>query len=215
MRYEGHLRLACTPVQHTFRVRDWWCAGRASTASGNHNGVDLVCPEGTPIVAPCRARVLDCGFETNPAGNWVRLVAESPTYAWKLYFAHMQRPSSVAGLVPANGWVKAGDIIGYVGHTGGTDVNHTHFQVWEALRSDPNRSFNLINMYYPVLGVSTAAGEDGVSRRPLGPSSPPGLFDTAWAAMLAVRDAHIRGGKRYDVVDPVTGRCGCDHPSCK
>lgn len=214
MRYDGHLKLAGCPVSHRFRMKDWWCAGRGSTASGNHNGVDLVCPEGSGILAPVNAWVMGFGFEASPAGHWLLLGAESTNWKWHIYFAHMQRPALVASLARTNGRVQAGEPIGVVGHTGGTDLSHLHFQVWEQRKGQPGRG-DLINMYYPLLGVSTPVGGDYVTRTPVLPDAPAGLHEAAWAAMLAIRHQHIMEGKDYKIVDPVTGRCQCDHPSTK
>lgn len=83
-----------------------------------HEGVDMMSPLGTPLVA------VVAGFakmKTNKlGGNVVGLTGADGNY---YYYAHL---SDWAG--PSRD-VQAGEIIGYVGHTGDTAANHLHFEI--------------------------------------------------------------------------------------
>jgi len=84
-----------------------------------HQGIDMIAPYGTPIYAAQSGRYED---DYNTLGGMSAEVwASNGDYT---YYAHM---SSRAGI--GNGaTVSAGTVIGYVGHTGDTVVNHLHFE---------------------------------------------------------------------------------------
>lgn len=107
--------MAC-PVAGPHAFADTWGAPRSGGRS--HEGVDMISPGGTPLVAAATGSVL---FKTNAlGGNAVWLSASDGT---KYYYAHL---SAWEG---SNRPVSKGDIIGYVGATGNTDVEHLHFEV--------------------------------------------------------------------------------------
>ena len=82
-----------------------------------HQGIDLIAAHGTPIVAvaPGNARSassvlggLGVVLEHDSGGDWT-------------FYAHLSSYAAV-------GRVSAGTVIGYVGSTGDTTVNHLHFE---------------------------------------------------------------------------------------
>ncbi|MEO8266960.1 MAG: peptidoglycan DD-metalloendopeptidase family protein [Ilumatobacteraceae bacterium] len=83
-----------------------------------HEGVDMMSPYGTPLVA------VVSGFAnmrtTNLGGNSISLAGDDGN---RYFYAHL---SSWEG--PSRG-VAAGEVIGYVGHTGDTTANHLHFEI--------------------------------------------------------------------------------------
>jgi murein DD-endopeptidase MepM/ murein hydrolase activator NlpD len=107
--------LVC-PVAGTNAFGDTW--GDARPGGRHHEGVDMISPFGTPVVA-----IAD-GFATmhvtSLGGNSIGLKATDGTY---YFYAHL---SSWVGPSRA---VHAGEVIGHVGHTGDTTVNHLHFEV--------------------------------------------------------------------------------------
>lgn len=107
--------LAC-PIAGPRSFADTWGAPRSGGRS--HEGVDMMSPGGTPLVAMEAGRV---EFKTNTlGGNTVRLYGASGT---RYYYAHL---SSWEG---SSRPVAKGDVIGYVGKTGNTSANHLHLQV--------------------------------------------------------------------------------------
>ncbi|MFB3737908.1 MAG: murein hydrolase activator EnvC [Candidatus Velamenicoccus archaeovorus] len=81
-----------------------------------HQGIDMIAPYGTPVVA-----VQPGTAEAHPntlGGNAV--IVYGPGGDWT-YYAHL---SSYGQL----GAVGVGTVIGYVGSTGDTNVNHLHFE---------------------------------------------------------------------------------------
>lgn len=83
-----------------------------------HEGVDMMSPYGTPLVA------VVAGFATmkttNLGGNSISLAGDDGN---RYFYAHL---SSWEG--PSRS-VAAGEVIGYVGHTGDTTANHLHFEI--------------------------------------------------------------------------------------
>lgn len=107
--------LAC-PVAGAVGFSDTW--GAARTGGRSHEGVDMVAAGGTPLVA---VEAGTANFRTNGlGGNTVSLQGASGT---RYYYAHL---SAWEG---SSRPVSRGEVIGYVGKTGNTTVNHLHLQV--------------------------------------------------------------------------------------
>ena len=83
-----------------------------------HQGIDLISPAGTPIVAAHPGVVSHSSSSSGGIQAYVR--APSGTYT---FYAHLSGYSS------ASGSVGAGTVIGYVGSTGNAgSTNHLHFE---------------------------------------------------------------------------------------
>ncbi|MGB3733800.1 MAG: M23 family metallopeptidase [Ilumatobacter sp.] len=107
--------LAC-PVAGPRAFADTWGAARSGGRS--HQGVDVISPGGTPLVAMESGRV---EFKSNGlGGQTLRLYGASGT---RYYYAHL------SGYEGGNRPVNKGDVVGYVGRTGNTTTNHLHLQI--------------------------------------------------------------------------------------
>jgi murein DD-endopeptidase MepM/ murein hydrolase activator NlpD len=107
--------LAC-PVAGPRAFADTW--GAARSGGRRHQGVDIISPSGTPLVAMESGRI---EFKSNRlGGQTVRLYGGSGT---RYYYAHL------SGYAGGNRSVDKGDVIGYVGRTGNTTTNHLHLQI--------------------------------------------------------------------------------------
>ena len=82
-----------------------------------HEGIDMISPYGTPIVAVHSGNAVQT--PNSLGGNAVIVYHDGGSDF--TYYAHM---SSYG----ASGHVGAGQVIGYVGSTGDTNVNHLHFE---------------------------------------------------------------------------------------
>jgi murein DD-endopeptidase MepM/ murein hydrolase activator NlpD len=104
------------PVAGPRAFADTWGAARSGGRS--HEGVDMMSPQGTPLVA------VESGYvqfkTTRLGGNSVWLNGGSGT---RYFYAHL---SAWEG---SSRNVSRGEVIGYVGHTGNTTANHLHFEV--------------------------------------------------------------------------------------
>ena len=88
---------------------------------GDHRGIDIAVPYGTPIHA-VRAGVV---IKSSPwVNSWGEYVAINHGDGMTTLYAHMSRRAIEAGAV-----VNQGDIIGYVGSTGFSSGNHLHLEV--------------------------------------------------------------------------------------
>ncbi len=104
------------PVAGPRAFGDTWGAARSGGRS--HEGVDMMSPGGTPLVAVESGSVQ---FKTTRlGGNSVWLNGNSGT---RYFYAHL---SAWEG---SSRSVSRGEVIGYVGATGNTTANHLHFEV--------------------------------------------------------------------------------------
>ncbi|WP_125099011.1 peptidoglycan DD-metalloendopeptidase family protein [Leucobacter chromiireducens] len=89
----------------------------------NHTGIDLATGCGTPIVAAASGTVGMAYWDPYGGGNMVTV--NHPT-GWQTRYAHMQSWAAVG----AGQQVSAGQVIGYVGTTGGASTGcHLHFEM--------------------------------------------------------------------------------------
>jgi murein DD-endopeptidase MepM/ murein hydrolase activator NlpD len=104
------------PVAGPRAFGDTWGAARSGGRS--HEGVDMMSPAGTPLVA------VESGYAqfktTSLGGNSVWVNGNSGT---RYFYAHL---SAWEG---SSRNVSQGEVIGYVGATGNTTANHLHFEV--------------------------------------------------------------------------------------
>lgn len=103
-----------------------------------HQGVDLACAEGTPVLAAMDGVVFAAGRSAS-YGNYVRVI--HPDGAETLY-AHLQYLYARTGQV-----VGAGEVLGTAGQTGRATGPHLHFELlYRAVRYDPSELLGLEEM---------------------------------------------------------------------
>lgn len=88
-----------------------------------HNGIDIVAPEGTPIVAAGAGTVLFVGWLVD-GGNTIVIGHQGGYYT---YYKHNLR-----NIVVENQTVEQGEVIGYLGNSGLKSFGpHLHFEIWK------------------------------------------------------------------------------------
>lgn len=104
------------PVAGPNAFGDTWGAPRPGGRT--HQGVDMMSPSGTPLIAVVAGSVT---MKTNALGG--NVVWLNGADGNRYYYAHL---SSWEG---GSREVAAGEVVGYVGHTGNTTANHLHFEI--------------------------------------------------------------------------------------
>lgn len=104
------------PIAAPYAFADTWGAPRSG--GRRHQGVDMISPTGTPIIAVESGTV--SVSQNRLGGNALWLSGNSGT---KYYYAHL---SSYA---TGGGSVSQGQVLGYNGQTGNAGTPHLHFQV--------------------------------------------------------------------------------------
>lgn len=86
-----------------------------------HNGVDLAGARGTPIKATRSGRVDTAAYQKGGAGHYVQI---NHGDGFKSIYMHMTNY-----IVKVGQYVKAGEVIGYMGNSGGSTGVHLHFGI--------------------------------------------------------------------------------------
>lgn len=110
--------MVCPVAQPNSFIDSW---GYPRSGGRRHQGVDIMAPRGTPVLAP-KAGHFD--QRSNSLGGLsYRLTTSDGTY---FYGAHLDAYSNVG-----EGHVEAGTVIGYVGNTGNArgGATHLHFEI--------------------------------------------------------------------------------------
>jgi murein DD-endopeptidase MepM/ murein hydrolase activator NlpD len=91
-----------------------------------HDAIDIMAPEGTPVIAATDGKVEKLFF--SQGGGGITAYVRSPDQHWTYYYAHLQ--SYAPGLAEGQ-QVKQGQFIGRVGHTGNASAEgpHLHFAI--------------------------------------------------------------------------------------
>lgn len=103
------------PVGGPSAFSDTW--GAARPGGRHHQGTDLIADFGTPLVAAVSGVAVP--RHDVLGGTTIGLIGANGT---RYYYAHLSRYGKT-------GDVQQGDVIGYVGHTGDSPVNHLHFEI--------------------------------------------------------------------------------------
>lgn len=104
---------------------DFRCDGSLGNTDygGDHHGIDLFAPRGTPVVSPVDGVVVRAGVASSSSGNRVTV---QDGCGWAYYHGHLD---SIAAGIAVGVRVRAGDVIGAVGNTGTPTAPHVHFNV--------------------------------------------------------------------------------------
>ena len=123
-RYEG-VGPAAAPAP--FPVDGPWEWGGPGTAfgdrGGSHDGIDVMSPCGTPLVAPAAGKVV---FTESGGAAGHLLVLRVAGTGEEHVFMHLQRPPRAGDGDP----IAAGERLGSVGRSGNASACHLHFEVW-------------------------------------------------------------------------------------
>ncbi|MCL7762293.1 peptidoglycan DD-metalloendopeptidase family protein [Polaribacter sp. Z014] len=87
-----------------------------------HKGTDFAANEGTPIIATASGTVIE---STTRGGNG-RFVKIKHNSTYSTQYLHMRKQNVKKGQ-----YVKQGDVIGWVGHTGSTEGRHVCYRFWK------------------------------------------------------------------------------------
>ncbi len=107
------------------QLSDTYTQARAGGAR-LHDALDIMAPEGTPVVAAADGTVEKLFL--SQGGGGITVYIRSPDQRWVYYYAHLQ--GYAPGLAEGQR-VKRGQVIGRVGHTGNANPAgpHLHFAI--------------------------------------------------------------------------------------
>ena len=107
----------------------------------SHTGTDIACAEGTPILAAADGTVTVANGLDSWGGSYGYYIQIDHGGGLETLYAHC---SSIC--VTTGQQVQAGEVIGYVGHTGRATGSHLHLEVWvDRSRKDAMSFFNVYN----------------------------------------------------------------------
>ena len=102
----------------------------------SHTGTDIACAEGPPILAAADGVVTVANGLDSWGGSYGYYIQIDHGGGLETLYAHC---SSIC--VTTGQQVQAGEVIGYVGHTGRVTGNHLHLEVWVGRRRKDAMSF--------------------------------------------------------------------------
>lgn len=117
--------LAPFPVAGPCNYTDTWGAPRFSPTFHLHEGTDVFCERGTPVIASVNGEITRAAEGAGAGGTVVYLTADDGTY---FYYAHLDE---ISPLIQTGMRVEPGTVLGTVGNTGnavGTPP-HLHFEI--------------------------------------------------------------------------------------
>ena len=102
----------------------------------SHTGTDIACAEGTPILAAADGIVTVANGLDSWGGSYGYYIQIDHGGGLETLYAHC-----LSICVTTGQQVQAGEVIGYVGHTGRVTGNHLHLEVWVGRRRKDAMSF--------------------------------------------------------------------------
>jgi murein DD-endopeptidase MepM/ murein hydrolase activator NlpD len=135
------------------QLSDTYTQARAGGAR-LHDAIDIMAPEGTPVVAAADGTVEKLFF--SPGGGGITAYVRSPDQRWTYYYAHLQ--GYAPGLAEGQR-VRRGQVLGRVGHTGNANPAgpHLHFAINRMQPGEKWHQGSPINPF-PLLAGKRASG---------------------------------------------------------
>lgn len=123
------------PVSDRFKISSpfGWRVHPKTGKKSFHNGIDIACPAGTPIIAPFDGVVA----LTRSSSGGIQLILTHEG-GLRMGFAHL---SGYADGIKPGVRAKAGQVIAYSGNTGRTTGPHLHFTT-AVVNGDGKEFFN-------------------------------------------------------------------------
>jgi len=118
-----------------------------------HDAIDIMAPEGTPVVAAAPGRLEKLFFSNG--GGGITAYVRSDDGKWNFYYAHLR--NYAPGLREGQA-IRQGDPIGNVGHTGNAspDGPHLHFAIFRMGPGEKWYQGTAINPYPLLAGNKTS-----------------------------------------------------------
>ena len=89
-----------------------------------HYGMDFTAPVGTPVYSTGDGKVLEVSGSKRSRSGFGLVIKIDHDYGYETIYAHLNSFNVKVGQV-----VKRGELIGYVGNTGGSTAPHLHYEV--------------------------------------------------------------------------------------
>jgi murein DD-endopeptidase MepM/ murein hydrolase activator NlpD len=127
---------------------------QARGSGRRHDAIDIMAPEGTPVIAAADGTIEKLFF--SHGGGGITIYERSTNPKWQFYYAHL---SAYAPGLAEGQQVKRGQVIGRVGHTGDASASgpHLHFAINSMASGERWWQGTPINPY-PILAGKKGSG---------------------------------------------------------
>lgn len=132
--------------ENKYEYTNDWQSPRSFGGERTHEGIDIMCKKGTPVVSVSDGRIQKKGWNT--LGGWRLGIVDRDNMYY--YYAHLDR---YAEGLRVGSRVKKGQVIGYVGDTGygpegtsGKFEPHLHFGMYE-LNKNPVSPYPFLQIW--------------------------------------------------------------------
>jgi len=184
-------------VQGPATWSDSWHAPRYAGGFHLHEGQDVLCSYGAPVLAAVQGTV---SFGENSLGGLAAYI--TMPNGWFLYYAHLSaQRTSIAG-----SQVQPGELIGKCGATGDATIPHVHFSLYDAhnVAHDPMKLLVGLLHQAEQRATGTRSKPNSASRLPkdlILEKPPPASTSTVTAAPVAVYQAGLGVGEHAGLWD--------------
>lgn len=123
-----------------------------------HYGMDFTAPVGTPVYSTGDGKVIETSGTNRSRAGFGLLVKIDHGYGYETLYSHLNSFAIKAGQE-----VKRGDIIGYVGNSGGSTAPHLHYEVHRNGNAVNPQHYYFMDLtpqeYERMIAISTNIGQ--------------------------------------------------------
>lgn len=185
-----------TPLKEWNILKRGYTFGVKTYYSNFHLGLDLLCPIGIPVYAPCDGKITFSGMGKQGGGTiWFEFGG------YVIRCLHLSQKRGV-------GSYKEGDIIGHTGNTGESPTPHLHIDV-SIKKIDLNNHSNFIDpekffilKSIPIIGINISIPQMQQLQKKIEQLSL-GFLTINWNLICRPTDGPVDQAKVYNIADEI------------
>ena len=149
----GNISMGC-PIKDAFRITSphGYRTHPIQKTRKFHAGIDMAAPLGTKIYSPAAGTITFIGFQAKGAGNWIRISHGGGIESKMMHLNGFRQGLKVGEKV------KAGQLVAYLGTTGGSTGPHLHWGLFNGKTSIDPAPYCKRRLQYSDTGEGAGVG---------------------------------------------------------